>query len=93
MNSKQIREMTPAEAEALSTVLASPALVKSVMQQTRNATYTAEKLGVSLRTVQRLCKAGKLGFKIGKQFYITDHEIANFTPPVMGRPQGSPNKA
>ena len=43
-------------------------------------------MGVSKRRVQQFCAAGRLGFKIGKLYFIPKDEAKKFEPNPPGRP-------
>ena len=50
-------------------------------------TQAAERLGLSPSLVRRYCRQGRFGFKLGKQWVITEAEAATFTPNRPGRPR------
>lgn len=53
-----------------------------------SATQAAQELGVTTRWIQRLCKDGRLGQKVGKQYIITRQDLDKFKsiPRKVGKP-------
>lgn len=48
-------------------------------------------IGVSKRRVNQLCSEGKLGFRVGKLFFIEHKQAKAFKPTPPGRPR-NPSK-
>ncbi len=50
----------------------------------------AAKLGVSIRRVQQFCRSGRLGQKVGRDFFIEESELKKFRK--IKRRVGRPKK-
>lgn len=47
----------------------------------------AAALGISVRRVQALCKAQRLGMKVGGRYLVTEKEVAAFIRQPAGNPR------
>ena len=70
--------MTVQELKALEIVLNDTKLVHTVFKACYTPQECYDRLGVSLRQAQHLCQQGRLGFKVGKRYYITEREVQKF---------------
>jgi len=54
-------------------------------------TQAAERLGLSLSLIQRYCRQGRLGQRVGGRWLITPEQLAEFErqPRRVGKPKSS----
>jgi excisionase family DNA binding protein len=62
----------------------------SLDQELLTPAQAAEELGLSVRRVQQLCRAGDLGTKVGGRYLITRSELERFKDSDRPGP-GNPN--
>lgn len=55
-------------------------------EQLLSPSQAAEIIGVTKRRVNQLCDEGKLGFRIGRLFFIPREQAKKFKRPPIGRP-------
>ena len=54
----------------------------------------AQKLGITVGRVCRLCQTGRLGAeKVGRDWHITPEALEKFVPRKAGRPKGARKEA